>query len=166
LRTPGSSAAGISEPLGVNDEPSWRRANEVEWITGDQRQRGTRRGVQHPEFFWVDDGVARHPISIISPRCREADVITHAYTSERTKERVSMTGQGSVSLLPRKRCIRQMADRDLQRVLVVSLSNDSRESDSRNLETPDRSPKLGRPDDGIRYVIGFGLLDRRNMSLQ
>jgi hypothetical protein len=158
------SAAGISEPLGVNDEPSWRRADEVEWITGDQRQRSTRRGVQHPEFFWVDNGVARHPVSEISPWCREANVITHTYASEWTKERVSMTGQGSVSPLPRKRCIRQMADRDLQRVLVVSFSNDSRESDSRNLETPDRSRQPGT--DGIRYVIRFGLLDRRNISLQ
>jgi hypothetical protein len=152
--TPGTSrlrsAARIRDPLGVDDEPPWRRTDEVEWITGDEGQRGTRRGVQHPEFFWVNNGLARHAVLKVSARCRETDVITHAYASERPKERVSMTGQGGIPFLPRKRCIWQMADGDLQRVLIVSFSNDSGESDARNLETPDRSRELGGVDAGIR----------------
>ena len=116
--------------------------DEVEGITGDERQGGGRRRVQHPQFIRLDDQLPRGPVSKGSARRDKTDFVAGVQASNRAEERVTVRRQRCVSVLPGKRGIWQVADGNVQRVLIVAFHYDSGEADAWNLEAPDGERRL------------------------
>ena len=106
--------AHVRHAFRVNDEPPRRRTDVVERIAGDQRQRRSRRSIQHPQLVWLDNRVANDAVSKRPALCGEADFITCLNAPKRPKKGVTMSGQGGVSFLPGQRRVREMPDRHFQ----------------------------------------------------
>src|SRR6185295_19670636 len=88
---------------GSHDEPLWRRADEIERIAGDQRQRPDRGGIENRDILRVDNPRPFDPIDLVDANRFELDDITGTDVFQAAEVPVTMSGNARVAVRTRPR---------------------------------------------------------------
>ena len=141
-----------ADSVGPDDEPVRRRSDVRKRIARDERELSCGRRRDHPDVFRIDDDRVAHAVIEDAMRRRQPQLVANSNIPERPKQRVAVTGKRGVSVAPGQRRIRQMANRDSQRRVVIPFSNRLREPETRNVE---------HARERFRLRIKLGSLSRR-----
>src|SRR6476660_3381035 len=150
-----------------DDEPPRRRADEVERIAGDQRQRSRGRGIEHGDILRVDNPRSFDTVHFGPVERFQLDGITRSDVFQDAKETVTVPGNACVALRSRLCGVLDVTDAAIQRDLVSPFEYWRLKPDSGNAQDGQRDRTgvlegvLPREDPSRRpetLIRGIGLL--------
>jgi hypothetical protein len=112
-----------------------RRADVIERVAGDQRQRGLGGCFEHADIVRVHDLQRLHLIFERPAQRGEDDFVVHADVSQRPEKRVAMRGHRNVARPARHWRRRQVTRGAGKYAVIVALVNHYADSQPRNLQT-------------------------------
>jgi hypothetical protein len=120
----------------VHDEPLRRGADVKKRVARDERQRVSRRLLEHRDVRRPHDVRILDQIPQLAMRRPYEHVVTNADVTERAKKAVAMRRDRAVACFPRTRRVGQMSGGAVQRDAVVAFHDGRRQTEPGNLEQP------------------------------
>ena len=99
------------DPHGSDNKPVRSGTDEVERITGDQRQDLLSACLQYRDIIRTHDRSGYNFIAVLAKQRADGNDVVRPDVFERPEERVAMPGNTDVALLSRECCAGNMADR-------------------------------------------------------